>query len=77
MISDCMKIWDRDTGYWMLDAGNRSRAAQALAPRVALLRFIISAEYLFNPVSSIQYPASLSITGSSFCPNNRANLQTK
>jgi len=46
-----------DTGYWMLEKGV-ARAAQALSPRIALLLFIKSTEYLVNPGSSIQYPAS-------------------
>ncbi len=40
--------------------------AQALALRVALLLFIKSTEYRVNPVSSIQYPASWSITVAAF-----------
>jgi hypothetical protein len=54
-----------DTGYWMLEKGV-ARAAQALAPRGALLLLIKSIEYLVNPVSSILYPASWSITGATF-----------
>jgi len=54
-----------DTGYWMLEE-KVARVSQAFAPRVALLLFIKSTEYLVNPVSSIQYPASLSITGVAF-----------
>jgi hypothetical protein len=46
-----------DTGNWMLEKGV-ARAAQALSPRIALLLFIKSTEYLVNPGSSIQYPAS-------------------
>jgi hypothetical protein len=53
------------TGYWMLEKGV-ARAAQAFAPCVALLLFIKSTEYLVHPVSSIQYPASRSITGAAF-----------
>jgi hypothetical protein len=49
----------------MLEKGV-ARAAQALAPRVALLLFIKSIEYLVNPVSSIQYPASWAIIGAAF-----------
>ena len=63
-----------DTGYWMLENGI-TLAAQALAPYVALLLFIKSTEYLLNPVSSIQYPASWSITGATFCPNNMADCK--
>jgi hypothetical protein len=40
-----------------------ARTTQALALHVALLQFIKSTEYLVNPVSSIQYPASWSTTG--------------
>ena len=54
-----------DTGYWMLEKGV-ARAAQALLPRIVFLLFIKLTEYLVNPVSSIQYPASLSITGAAF-----------
>ncbi len=39
----------QDTGYWMLEKGV-ARAAQALAPRVALLLFIKSTEYRVNTV---------------------------
>ena len=42
---------------------------ESLAPRVALLPFIKSTEYLVNPASSIQYPATWSIAGAAFCPN--------
>ena len=56
------------TGYWML--GKRvACVVQAFAPRVALLLFIKSTEYIVNPVSSIQNPESWSIDSSSFCPN--------
>ncbi len=53
-----------DAGCRLPDKGI-ARAAQALAPRVALL-FIKSIEYLVNPASSIQYPASWPITGAAF-----------
>jgi hypothetical protein len=54
-----------DTGYWML--GKRvARVAQAPAPRDALLLFRKSTDYLVYPVSSIQYPASGSITVATF-----------
>jgi hypothetical protein len=70
-----------DTGYWILVPGSalkfhpkaniwmRGRSeslSQALALHVALFLFIKSTEYLVYPVSSIQYPASLSITGTEF-----------
>jgi hypothetical protein len=58
----------------MLEKGV-ARAAQALAPRVALLLFIKSTEYLVNPVSSIQHLGRLLVQR--FCPNNMAQLQTK
>ena len=40
--------------------------AQAPTPRVALLPFVKSTEYLVNPVSSIQYPESWPITSAAF-----------
>jgi len=54
-----------DAGFWMLEKGV-ARAAQPLAPQFALLPFIKSTECLVNPVSSIQYPASSSISGAVF-----------
>jgi hypothetical protein len=41
------------TGCWMLEKGV-AHAAQAFAPRVALLIVIKSTEYLVKPVSRIQ-----------------------
>jgi hypothetical protein len=59
----------------LLDVTKRvARAEQTLAPRVPILLFIKSTEYLDNPVSSIQYPASLPITGARCCPNNMINF---
>jgi len=46
-----------DTSFWMLEKVAVG-SAQAFAPRVVLLQFIKSTEYLVNPVSSIEYPAS-------------------
>jgi hypothetical protein len=56
---------NHDTGYWMLEK-EVARPAQALAPSIALFLFIKLTDYLVNPVSSIQYPASWSITGATF-----------
>jgi hypothetical protein len=55
------------------------RIAQALTPYVALLLFIKSTEYLFNPASSIQYPVSSiqhlgRLQPQRFCPNNMTQL---
>jgi hypothetical protein len=49
-----------------------ARAAQALAPRVSVLLFIKSTEYLVNPVSSIQLSGRLLVQR--FCPNNMAQF---
>jgi hypothetical protein len=46
-----------ETGYWLLEK-RVARAAQVFAPSIAHLLFIKSTEYLVNPVSSIQNPAS-------------------
>jgi hypothetical protein len=59
------KFWILVTGYSMLDK-RVARTAQALEPRVALFLFLKLTEYLVNPVSSIQFPASWSITGAAF-----------
>jgi hypothetical protein len=56
-LHENLTIMILDTGNWMLEKGV-ARVAQALSPRIALLLFIKSTEYLFNPGSSIQYPAS-------------------
>jgi hypothetical protein len=61
------------TGYWMLEKGV-ARAAQAFTPRVALLHSIKSTGYLVNPVSSIQYPASGSVTGASSFSDSMTQL---
>jgi hypothetical protein len=56
-----MKIRILVSGCRMLEKRS-APAAQALAPGVLLLLYIKQAEYLVNPVSSIQYPASWPIT---------------
>jgi hypothetical protein len=68
-----------DAGFWILDTGSAlkfhpepriwmlkegvARATRSIAPRVALLLFVKSTEYLIYPVSSGQYPASWPLTG--------------
>jgi hypothetical protein len=54
-----------DTGFWMLDK-IVARETQPLAPHVAFLPFIKSTECLVDPVSSIQYQPSSSITDAVF-----------